>query len=168
MTIPDPSYITVEEVEANTLIEALATLGEENITKLIQRAEDQIDTHVGQQKHHPDDENTDRVFPRENDFDPDTGTVLIPYLVSKAALSQVEWLYTQWWSTRTTTQPKANRDVTSESIGGDGSYSADYASEGKLFPEAMLCDQARAYLSGFVSRFVPLSVTDPDDVPPPT
>lgn len=163
MTIPDPSYITAEEVKLHTLIAGLKTLSKESITTLIQRAEGQIDKHVGWQEHHPDDENTTRVFPRL--LDDDCGSPIIPYDVSMACLAQVEHLYTQWWAKSATTLEPSNREVKSESIGGDGSISVEYA--GPARPDDMLCDQAKAYLSGFVNRVVAISVTDPDDVPPP-
>lgn len=168
MTIPDPTYITEAEVTANTLITALGSLSTDQRKKLIQRAESQIDKYVGRQQHHPDDDNTDRVFPRVEDFDEDSGDPIIPLDVSQACLAQVEYLYTQWWSTRTTTQEPVEKNVQSENIGGDGSYSATYANNGMTTAADMLCPQAKALLDGYVARFVPLSVTDPDDVPPPT
>ena len=165
MTIPDPTYITAAQVASNTLITALANLGEENVTKIIKRAEGQIDKYVGRQEHHPDDDNTDRVFPRLEDDD--CGSPVIPLDISHACLAQVEFLYTQWWSTSGTTQEPVSRDVKSESIGGDGSYSAAYG-DGPVRPGDLLCAQAKMYLDGYVNRFVALSVTDPDTVPSPT
>lgn len=177
MTIPEPSYITESDVAENTLITGLQSLSTENRKKLIQRAESQIDKYVGRQPHHPADSNTDRVFPRVQDYQivgsasgithyPDTPQ--IPLEVSEACLAQVEYLYTQWWSTSTTTQAPVQKNVESENIGGDGSYSATYANGGKSSAEDMLCAEAKAKLEGFVNRFVPLSVTDPDHVLPPT
>ena len=150
MTIPDPTYISVDEVVANSLVAALIELEPADITKLIQRAESHIDRYVGRQQHHPDDENTDRVFPREVDYD-DEGAAIIPLPVSEACLAQVEYLYLQWWSVRETGSMPVQRDVTTESIGGDGSYSASYADEGKVFADATLCAQAKMFLNGFVS-----------------
>lgn len=167
MTIPDPTYITEAEVAENTLITALAALSTENRKKLIQRAESQIDKYVGRQEHHPDDDNTDRVFPRLEDID-DYDNPIIPLNISQACLAQVEYLYTQWWSNSSTTQEPVEKNVQSEDIGGDGSYSAAYANNGMTTAADLLCSQAKALLDGYVARFVPLSVTDPDDVPPPT
>jgi len=166
MTIPEPSYISVAEAKANTLVTGLSSLGNEDVKKLIQRAEAQIDKHVRRQQHHPDDENTDRVFPRLEDDD--CGTPVIPLDVALACLAQVEHLYREWWAVDKTKAVPVQKDVTGESIGGDGSYSADYAHEGSFRTENLLCDDAKSYLDGYVNRFVPLSVTDPDDVPPPT
>jgi hypothetical protein len=168
MTIPDPTYITAAEVAANTLITALTNLAAENTTKLIQRAEAQIDKYVGRQQHHPDDDNTDRVFPRLEDFDEDSGATIIPLDISQACLAQVEYLYTEWWSVSSTSQTPVERNVESESIGGDGSYSATYGNGGMTTSADLLCSQAKALLDGYVARFVGLSVTDPDDVPPPS
>ncbi|MDB5344259.1 MAG: hypothetical protein JWP89_2636 [Schlesneria sp.] len=168
MTIPDPTYITEAEVAANTLITALASLSPADRTKLIQRAESQIDKYVGQQQHNPDDDNTDRVFPRMEDFDEDTGYPIVPLAVSQACLAQVEYLFTQWWGTSSISQQTVQKTVSQESIGGDGSYSATYANDGKTTGVDLLCTDAKAFLDGYVSRFVGLSVTDPDDVPPAT
>lgn len=178
MTIPDPTYITAAEVREQTLITGLAdaeTIDDDDLEKLISIAEDQIDSFVGPQKHHYADTNIERVFPREQDYyvegttggqEPDPDTPEIPLKVSLACLRQVEWLYTQWWSNRATqTLPEA-KATTSESIGGDGSYTADYAGGGVDFTSATLCDQAKALLQGFVSRFTGISVSDPDLTPP--
>lgn len=167
MTIPEPTYITEADVASNTLIEGLSSLSAENRKKLIKRAESQIDKYVRMQPHHPDDTNTDRVFPREQDSD-DQGYPIIPLAVSEACLAQVEHLYLKWWSTRTTSAIPVNKGVASESIGGDGSYSATYSNDGESSSADILCDQAKAFLEGLVSRFVQLSVTDPDDVPTPS
>lgn len=162
MLLPDPTYLAVAELKANTLITGLSSLPDGDITKLIQRAERDIDNHVGQQTHHPEDDNTSRVFPRAEDDD--CGTPVIPLKVSEACLAQVEDLFLKWWPNRTTSQPKVHRDVASEDIGGDGSYSATYADEGKTTAENALCAQARFCLTGYASRFAPLSVADPDSV----
>ncbi len=175
MTIPDPTYVTAQEVKDETLITALGALEAQNIEKLIKVAEAQIDAYCCKQPHHPFDSNVDRVFPREQDYQV-TGAAggpleypdrpQIPLDVSLACLRQVEWLYTQWWSNSATDLPPSNRAVTSESIGGDGSWSGDYAKGGSDFAEASLCEQARGLLEGYRSRTAPLSLTRPSDVIP--
>ena len=178
MTIPDPTYITADEIRAQTLITGLdnaQTISDENVEKLISIAEQQIDDYVGPQKHHYADSTIERVFPREQDYYiagstsgpvPYPDTPEVPLKVSLACLRQVEWLYTQWWTNRATKTLPSEKEVTAESIGGDGSYSADYANGGLGFTQSSLCDQARKLLQGFVSRFTGISVTDPDTSPP--
>jgi len=170
MTVPEPTYITADEVAEQTLIAALQDLEPGNITKLIQVAEGQIDRFCGRQPHHPYDSNLDRVFPRAQDFSvtvfsgsrlefPETPA--IPLAVSVACLRQVEWLFLQWWPTSATTQPKAGSvAVEQESIGGDGSYSATYANPTDL-SRASLCAESQAELeNGYRSRWAPLATTD--------
>jgi len=165
--VPDPTYITVDEVIAQTSIAGLEDLDNDNTTLLIQHAEDQIDAYCGQQKHNPDDDNINRVFPREQDFD-DNGSPEVPYRVSRACLAQVEWLYVQWWATRETSQSPVEHEVSSLRIGGDGSYGEERAGGGKDFAAATLCTQAKAYLDGYRARFIGMGTVDPDLVPPAT
>ncbi len=175
MTVPDPTYITADEVKEQTSLAALKNLLDADIDLLIRTAEDQIDSYVGPQEHHPYDTNIVRVFPRQQDFQiigtasgqaryPDRPE--IPYKVSVACLRQVEWLYTQWWPNKATAQIPVERVVESESIGGDGSYDATYARGGVSFAESSICEQAKTLLNGFVNRFTGLSTTNPDDVLP--
>src|SRR2546421_365763 len=93
MEIPEPSYITADEVEENTAITALGELDAEDIETLISAAEDQIDAFVGPQQHHSMDSNLDRVFPRAQDYSiiqaggsrvEDPTIPVIPYNVSRA------------------------------------------------------------------------------------
>lgn len=165
--VPEPKYITADEIAAQTLITALANLGDADTDKLIQASEDMIDAHVGQQKHHPDDTDTNRVFPRVQDLDVD-GYPTVPYRVSRATLAQVEWLYTEWWDVRATEMTPSEHAVESLAIGGDGSYRETRANKGGDFSSASLCDKAKSLLKGYVSRSAPLSVTDPKTVPIPT
>ncbi len=174
MTIPDPTYITKEEVAAQTLITGLAALGPD-IDKLISIAEGQIDAYCGPQAHHPWDTNIDRVFPREEDYNivgTTSGPVhyrntpVIPLEISVATLRQVEWLYTQWWPNRATALPQSDRPVEQESISGDGGWSGTYAKGGVDFSQASICEQARGLLERFRSRTASISVTKPDDVVP--
>lgn len=171
MTVPDPTYITVDEVKEQSLIAELVALEDANIEKLIQKAEDQIDAYVGAQPHHPRDTNTDRVFPRDIDYavsadgetlDYDAETPVIPYKVSRACLLQVEWLYTQWWNNRETEMAPVEHDASAVSIGGDGSYSETRTGGGTDFSAATLCNEAKALLRGSVARFSGIDVTDPD------
>ncbi len=115
--------------------------------------------------------------PREQDFQrtgtssgvqeyPDTPE--IPYDVSQACLAQVEWLYTNWWPNRTTSQLPASHAIEQRAIGGDGSYSETRARGGLAFTEAAICDAAKVFLDGLCSRWVGIDVTDPDTVPQPT
>jgi len=177
MTVPDVSYITGEEVTANTLLTGLAALSEPNREILIAIAEDQIDSYVGPQPHHYADTNIDRVFPRSEDFYrvgtgdgieeyPDTPE--IPYQVSRACLRQVEYLYTNYWDNRTSSLLPIKRELSSVSIGGDGSYSATRARGGTQDGEEELCEAARKLLKGFVSRTCGIDVTDPDLCTSPT
>lgn len=166
-SVPDPKYITASEVRTQTLIEELRDLGDADLKILIQTAEDQIDAFVGPQGHHPDDPTTDRVFPRACDLD-DDGNAAIPYKVSRAALRQVEWLFTQWWNDRETSELPVEHPVKQRSIGGDGSYSETLAGEGTDFSRATLSQSAQTLLNGFVSRTAALDVTDPDKVPLPS
>ena len=166
-TVPDPTYITAAEIRSQTLIEALGDLGDADLNTLIQIAEDQIDAFVGPQEHHPDDAVTDRVFPRLIDRD-DNGLPTIPYKVSRATLRQIEWLYTQWWCDRETTDLPTEHPVKQRSIGGDGSYSETLAGEGTDFSRATLSQSAQTLLNGFVSRTTGIDVTDPDTEPLPT
>lgn len=173
MTLPEPTYITVDEVKANTLITALQSLDDESITKIIQLAEGHIDAFCGPQPHHQYDDNLNRVFPREQDFSVVGGSSgfteypdrpEIPHNVGVACLRQVEWLYTQWWSDRATEQPSVDYPVEARQIGGDGSYSETLARGGMALSEATLCEQARVLLQGFKAGTAPLSLTKPDHV----
>jgi hypothetical protein len=154
MTIPAPTYLSVAELKSSTKITALAALSDGDLTYLLQTAEDTIDAYVGRQRHHPDDENTDRVFPRAMDEENDAP--VIPYLVSRACLRQVEWLYTQWWPTSATEELPVEHDLESESIGGDGSYS--YKRARLDLSAASLSPQARALLSDFRSRSAGIAI----------
>lgn len=177
MDVPDPTYIESDEVVDQTLLTALQHLDPAEIDKLIQIAEEQIDAYVGPQPHHWADTNIERVFPREQDFSRvgSTGGVIeypntpeVPAKVSRACLRQVEWLYTQWYTTSGTSLLPTNQEVEQESIGGDGSYSATYARGGSLEGKVSLCTQAQELLKGFVSRVCGIGVTDPDTAPPVT
>lgn len=165
--VPAVSYITAAEVKSQTLLATLKNLAEADVEQLIEIAEDQIDAYVGPQAHHQDDTNTDRVFPREQDCDA-SGNPVIPYRVSRATLRQVEWLYSQWWPSRTTMELPVMYPISSRDIGGDGSYSETLARGGINLSEASLSEQAKLLLNGFVSRMVGISVTDPDTVPDAT
>jgi len=165
--VPDPTYITADEVKEQTLISGLESLEEPGRKKLIQLAEDQIDAYVGPQEHHPDDETENRVFPRVEDVD-DDGYAAIPYKVSRACLRQVEFLYTEWWDERTSALLPTNIEREQVSIGGDGSYSESRARGGTADGKCSLCDAARELLKGFVSRTCGIDVTDPDYVPTPS
>jgi hypothetical protein len=155
VTIPEPSYVTAKEVKEQTLVTSLTDFATSDLNKLIQLAESQIDAYVCPQIHHPDDDNTSRVFPRRVDIDED-GNPEIPLQVSLACLRQVEWLYLQWWDNKDDQAMPTERDTQSESIGGDGSYSASY-SQG--MDRATICLQAKALLANFVSRTVGISVS---------
>lgn len=180
MTVPDPSYITADEVKANILVTGLkdgstGALSDDDINTLILTAEDQIDAFCGPQPHHPYDDNLTRVFPRAQDFVVVvTGGVRrdypelpdIPYNVSRACLRQVEFLYTQWWPTRATTELPTRYAVQSQSIGGDGSYSETRARPTD-FSSASLCDQAKLLLTNFRSSFCGIGTTDVRTSVPP-
>ncbi len=168
MEIPDPTYITVAEVQEHTLVTNLATANEADIKKLIQVAEGQIDKHCGRQLHHPNDSNLARVFPREQDFartsgggtieqDPDTPE--IPLDVSTACLRQVEWLFVNWWANRATESTPVLHQAEQVDIGADGSYS-ETRRPMPDFAQASLCAQAQAALKDYVSRWAALDVTD--------
>jgi hypothetical protein len=167
MDVPTPSYITAAEVKANSLVAGLIALSNSDIEKLVTIAEDQIDAYVGPQRHHPDDDNENRVFPREEDIDED-GNSVIPYRVSVACLRQVEWLYTQWWNSRTSSLLPVVEEVSQEDIRGDGGYSAVYNRGGGGDSKVSLCLQAQELLKGFVSRVTAIGVSDPDSIPSPT
>ena len=166
-SVPDPSYITAAEVRDQTLVADLRELGDEDLSILIQTAEDQIDAFVGPQEHHPDDPTTDRVFPRLYDTD-DDGHPAVPYKVSRATLRQVEWLFVQWWPARDIAELPVEHPVKERSIGGDGSYSEILSGEGIDFSRATLSQSAQTLLNGFVSRTAGIDVTDPDKVPLPS
>lgn len=166
-TVPDPTYITPIEVRTQTLIESLKSLSDDDLTILIQTAEDQIDAFCGPQEHHPEDENIDRLFPRARDMDED-GNPEIPYKASRATLRQVEWLFTQWWEERETAELPLDHPIKDRSIGGDGSYSETLSGEGTDFSRATLSKAAQTLLGGFQSRAAAIDVTDPDRVPLPT
>lgn len=167
MAVPDPKYITASEVRAQTLIEELSDLGDSDLKILIQIAEDQIDAFAGPQEHHPDDTVTDRIFPRLKDIDED-GNPSVPYKVSRATLRQVEWLYTQWWCDRATSELPVEHPFKQRSIGGDGSYSETLSGEGTDFSRATLSQAAQSLLRDFASRTAGIDVTDPDKVPAPS
>jgi hypothetical protein len=169
MTIPEPTYITVDDVRDNSKILTIGTLSDDDLSFLIQTAEDQIDAYVRPQRHHPNDTNINRVFPRSQDYlrvgngdgiDHFVETPEIPYKVSLACLRQVEYLFTQWWPNAGTGQLPVEREVESEDIGADGSYAATYRPVD--LSAASLCDLAKAQLEGFVSRFTGLSTSHPN------
>lgn len=162
MTVPDPKYITLAEVRAQTRIGALSDLSDGDLTDLIQTAEDQIDDYVGPQKHHPDDADTDRVFPRWGDVDSNDDPA-VPYKVSRAALRQVEWLFTEWWDESSNSLLPMNHIAVERDMRGDGSYAEK---RGKIdYAEAAIAPQARPLLMRFRSRTGKISVTDPENVP---
>lgn len=150
--IPDPTYCTVEEFKAETMLPTPDSLNTEVITKLLKRAESQIDNFCGKQKHHPDDEDNLRLFPREDDED-EFGNPEIPLAVFEATILQVEFLYTQWSSSGTSsTQMPEQHQVSRFAVGGDGSYSEDRAAGGKDDAAAQLCAAARAKLTNYRRR----------------
>jgi len=170
MQVPAITYLAVTDVQANTLIADLKTLDTASITILIQTAEDLIDAFVGPQEHHWKDTNSNRVFPRVQDVDsstqnqvisPNYGQPIIPYKVSLACLRQVEWLFTQWWSSSDTDELPFQQDVESVDIGGDGSLSQTFANKGADLSAATLSPIARAILGPFRSRFAAVGVSDP-------
>ncbi len=166
MDVPDVSYITVTDLKAQTLIEALKNLADADVTTLIQTAEDMIDAYVGRQQHHRYDTNVTRIFPRVEDY---VRTNLaeypakpeIPYQVSRACLRQVEWLYTQWWPNKDTEELPVDYDVSDVSIGGDGSISEKRVNAGVDFSSATLSVQARNLLTPFRSRIAGIAVSNP-------
>lgn len=170
--VPTVSYITEDEVKAQTAItglQALFTSNKTDLTSLIQTAEDQIDAYVGPQQHHQYDSNLNRVFPRVQDFQISSAGGFtyeyplipeVPYKVSRACLRQVEWLYTQWYANRATDQLPTDYPLESQDIGGDGSYAEKRARGGLNYTEASLCDQAKVLLNGFVSRMSRIGTTD--------
>lgn len=176
MTVPAPTYISAADVIAQTFLTGLQELNPENITRLIQAAEGQIDKYVGPQPHHPYDDNLDRVFPRAQDFSivqsggvrreyPETP--VIPLDVSMACLKQVEWLFLQWWPNRETAQaPVKNYDITDRAIHADGSYSESRANAGD-FEKATLCPETKGYLANYRSRWAGIGTTDTRTSPPP-
>jgi len=166
--VPTPSYITADEVKAQSKIAALIALQNPDINSMIETAEDQIDAYVGPQPHHPEDDNLDRVFPRTVDYErtndgDDRDTAVMPYKVMRATLRQVEFLYRNWWPTRATAEMPTNKAITDQDIGGDGGYSVSYAHGGVDFSAATLCDDSKALLEGFRSRWAGLSLSHPDD-----
>lgn len=163
LTRPDPSYISVADVRANTLIANLkltAQISDDNLKIVIQNAEDMIDAYVGAQRHHWKDTNTNRVFPREEDVDTSNNPE-VPYRVSMACLRQVEWLYTQWYSTATTDEMPIVHGVESEDIGGDGSYAYKAAMGGMDISRATMAPNAQALLEGIRSKLATIGVSDP-------
>lgn len=167
--VPDPTYITADEVAEQTRVTGLADLEEDDLTYLIQTAEDQIDAYVGPQQHHQWDGNLDRVFPRTQDFSVVVAdgvrtqypeTPVIPYRVSRACLRQVEWLFTQWWPSAGTASLPTDHDLSSREIGGDGSYGETRARGGTDLAQASLCHEAKALLTSYVSRSGGIATTD--------
>lgn len=170
MDVPDVTYITVEDLKAQTLISALAVLGDDELTTLIQTAEDMIDAYVGRQKHHYFDTNITRVFPRVEDYQRTNFIEFpaipeIPYQVSRACLRQVEWLYSQWWPNRETDEIPVEYDVASVDVGGDGSVAEKRVRDGLDFSSATLSVQARNLLTPFRSRVAGISVSNPRGTP---
>jgi hypothetical protein len=170
MTVPDASYITVEDLKGQTKISALAGLGSEDLITLIQTAEDMIDAYVGRQKHHYYDTNITRVFPRVEDYHRTNfieypAIPEIPYQVSRACLRQVEWLYSQWWPNKDTEEIPVEYDVSDIDIGGDGSISEKRVRDGLDFSSATLSVQARSLLIPFRSRVAGIAVSNPRGTP---
>lgn len=167
MTIPDPTYVTAEEVKENTRIAGLSALADDDVGFLIQHAEDQIDARCGPQMHHPYDDNVERVFPRDCDYRRTSTAEYplepeIPYLISRACLLQVEYLYLNWWPDVETRQATLSSPVQSESIGGDGTYSATYARGGLDLSAATLAPPVLAILDRqFTSRVAEIGLPDP-------
>jgi hypothetical protein len=156
-SVPTITYLSLADLQAQTLIDELKSLNDGDKTTLIQIAEDQIDKYVGKQKHHPWDTNITRVFPRVEDYQrtnlaeyPEIPE--IPYDVSRACLRQVEWLFTQWWTNEDATDLPTEYDVESAEIGGEGSVSEKYVRNGLGLTEASLAPQARLLLSEYRSR----------------
>ena len=155
-SLPAPSYITVDLVVSGSTFSAFDDLSVEDITILIQNAEETIDAYVGRQKHHPNDDNRHRVFPRAEDVDINS-VVIIPLQVTQATLRQVEWLYTEWWDVHLDEARTLEYEAKSVRMGGDGSYSEDRASGGPGgtgidFSAASLSPQAKGLLQPFRCR----------------
>jgi len=87
-----PFYQTASEITGSTRIGDLRDANDNSVNPLILEAEDLIDAFVGDQPHHLDDDNTDRVFPRREDED-DDGNAEIPEKVKRATLAIVEMLF---------------------------------------------------------------------------
>jgi len=160
MTVPEPTYITAAEAKEQSFLSAIASMGEENLTKLLRIAEDHVDLHCRPQPHHPCDDNTIRVFPRVGDEDED-GNPEIPYQVSKATLAQLEHIVSEWWDERTTSLLPFKHEAEEVDVGGDGSYREKLGKGGSLDGKSLLCEQAQLWLVGFVSRTTSIDVTDP-------
>lgn len=165
-TAPDPTYITAAEVQDETLDTVLAALEDTVINKLIKRAESQIDAFCRKQPHHPDDDNEDRVFPRDIDNDID-GNAEIPVAVHEACLLQVEHLYRTWYAVDKTAAKKEQHNVKSYGVTGDGGYNEVRAGAGRDDAAAQLCAEARSRLSGYrkMSATMTLSGTSPTTPP---
>ncbi len=167
-SLPEPTYVTVDILRERTSIEDFDELPEEEVTTLIQTAEQQIDDFCGRQEHHSLDDNEHRIFPRPEDEDIE-GNVIIPPRVTAACILQVEWLYTQWWRDGDNAEESApvEHKPTQFSIGGDGSYSETRAGGGRDMSLATLCEAAQAKLAPFRSRSGSLDTADirPDRQP---
>jgi len=165
-SVPDPTYITIALVKAQTKIDGLTTLADGDLTTLIQTAEEMIDAYVGPQRHHIYDTNIYRVFPREQDFQR-TNLVewptlpIIPLNVTRACLRQVEWLFTQWWPNKATDEIPVDYDVTGIDMGGDGSVSETRVRKGLDFSSATMSVQARHLLKDYHSKAAGIAVSKP-------
>lgn len=165
--LPDPTYIDSVTLLERTRMTGIDALDDEDVTLLIQTAEEQIDAYVGPQRHHLEDTNVLRVFPRYEDTDSESGAVIIPAEVTMATLRQVEWLFEQWWSTRATQSQPTDHAKTNVNVGSDGSYSEQRTHKGLDFAGASLCEQAKALLSRLKSGSgeIMLSNPRPENVP---
>ncbi len=145
---PDPTYITVAIVKLKSRNRELREeASEEDITRLIEVSEGQIDDYVGPQRHHPDDANEHRVFPRYEDTD-SNGEVIIPLKVTEACLAQVQHLFEQWMpSAETDSNVPVEHDVKGHNISDSGAYSEQRTAAGVDFASATLCEAAKAKLT---------------------
>lgn len=168
VTTPEPTYITVALVKSKSRNEDLAKkASEEDIKYLIQIAEGHIDDYVGPQRHHPDDTNEHRVFPRYEDEDTN-GVVIIPLKVTEAALAQVQWLFEQWMPTAASdSNIPVEHDVKAESISDSGAYSATRTASGVDFSSATLCQQAKAKLTALKSSTASFGLSSAEGGPLP-
>lgn len=164
---PTISYITLAEVRSETTnqdcIADASVISDDELTKLVKRAETAIDAYVGRQKHHPDDTNIDRVFPREIDFDID-GNAEIPYQVHDACLYQIEFLYSSWYAVDKTQPVPEQHQIKSYGVTGDGGYNETRTGGGRDDAAAQLCPQARGTLKGFVDKTAKMLLSEPREV----
>lgn len=149
-------YITAAEVRDQTSISTLAALGDAAIETLILRAEIRIDGYFGKRPHHPDDEDTEHVFPRKGDED-EEGTPTIPAKVKTATLYAVELLHVQGLPA---TAGDMSAPMQSENISASGySYNRGSQREAqRAAREALLPTESKMLLDQLTAKTFPLSV----------